>query len=55
MGDGRGAKKTTGAWENSNKGLEPQGKTILKKKIAIDLYASNPVTAVVYYPHHQFS
>ena len=32
MGDGRGAKKTTGAWENSNKGLEPQGKTILKKK-----------------------
>ena len=42
MGDGRGAKKTTGAWENSNKGLEPQGKTILKKKIAIDLYASNP-------------
>lgn len=35
-------KKTTDSWKNSNKGVEPHADTILKKKMAIDLMASNP-------------
>lgn len=34
--------KTTGSWEKSNKGIEPHADTVLKKKMAIDLMASNP-------------